>query len=739
MNTICEAEEFKDVRWKSHERDVFRDLNKDCFIAYPIKENVSTTAHKASLLVQVALGSVNLANVPEYIRRQMAGETKAVLETMHRLVRAVVECKASDSDGTTCRVALELERSMTAKAWEGRSIQLTQVPQVGPVLMRKFVAAGITTISSLAGAATGDIERIASRNPPFGKKLLDELEAFPRLTLEAHIVGDKTRGPSDMPVANVDAVLGFSNAKGKPKWRGKIPSVTFMAETTEGELAYWWRGSLRKFRAEDGNKVSLRFEVELHNCKEDIICHFSCDEIVGTAVSQILQHHLPASAFPQKPCRQSPVDYRKATAEISTTASWLDDEIDDGDMLEVIQSENAKNQDQCYSDALEDEDLWPVIDRDGNIECKEDAAQKMVTKTQKQLKSPYDDTTEETLWEPIKLPNGKYKCNHSCADAGLKKNGRACTHKCCRDGVENPRKPRKMSSKRKAEDDRTISDVARAPEKRVNGGEHSEPKAKPSQNTSSESLSTYSYRPSNVLMDLDCFDVDDEGLIDLTRADGASEGCSMNRKESVPTCNQANAQSAYTDEFSGSSVFECLVTEEHDEPAETTRLQGATVSPSSKKMYPCDLSASSQLYVKKAVPTPPGCDDFEDLLDSPALTSSNYSPSVHGDHPKRAETEEEALASMSDIFSADFAYVSKWDPVNHEHNVDLPFSQTVDQTPKDSETTALQTPQNGGAAAEVPTRGHDGSKVPTQKKFEWMTEADRDFIDEYLDLVEIID
>ncbi|ROW01252.1 hypothetical protein VMCG_05899 [Cytospora schulzeri] len=821
LNAICEAEEFKDIRWKSHERDVFRDLNKDHFIAYPIKETVSTTAHKAYLLIQVELGNVNLSNVPEYIRRPMMAETKAVLETMHRLVRAVVECKASDSDGATCRIALELERSMAAKAWEGRSIQLTQVPQVGPVLMRKFVAAGITTIHALAEAATGDIERIASRNPPFGKKIMDELEAFPRLTLETRITGHKPRNPGEMPVARIDAALGFSNEKGKLKWHGRIPSVTFMAETTEGELAYWWRGSLRKFKEEDGNKVSLQFEVELTNCTEEIICHFACDEIVGTIVSGKLHHDLPASVFPPKPCQQNTAESRKPATKIPATASWLDDEIDDGDMLGVIQ-ETTTGQEYDLPDDLDDEDLWPVIDRDGNLERDGQAPQKETTTKQKEREQFQATTAENDTWQPVKLPNGKYKCNHHCADAGVKRSGRACTHKCCRDGVDNPRKPKKTSSKRKAEDDESVIDTAteylesKSPEKRAKPDGHSRPHLKILKHTSGQGFSTSASTRNKFPIDLDGFDVDDEGLVDLTKADNVPDGNSMEMTESM--CSQLNVQSASTrkkragvrdmifgisdddvqdevkstragndtktgeavdthvvlqkgqsastDDFSGDSVFEGLARDDSNDPAEFGRVAWIK--------HPRNLSAKSQPNKTKAAQSKPnlgnnppvhyrgdasnikigtsndceeGARGGEDYLDSP--TAAEYN-SIYGHleqevNTKWGETEEEALASMSDVFSADFVDLSTWEPVDQEGSAGLAsrsHSPVVGQTPKDTDrdTMALQMPQNDGAAAdEGSPRGDDGSKEPKQKRFEWMTDADRDFLDEYLDLVEIID
>lgn len=517
---MCEADEFRDLRWRTHERDVFRELNKSPFIAYPVKETVNTTAHKASLLLQAALGCVDVSDVPEAVRRQINMDTGLLFERMHRLVRAVVECKASDLDGVTCRVALDLARSMAARTWEGKPMQLTQVPQIGPVFMRKFVASGITTVHDLVETGASNIERILSRNPPFGKKMADEIAHFPRLTLEARIAIETpwTFNQGKQPVARIDAVVGFSNTVGKPKWRGKIPSVTFMAETTEGVLAHWWRGSLKKFK-EDEHKLSLPFEVELSSVNEKIICHFSCEDIVGTVVTKTLEHGLPVSAFPSK----------ESTSQLSQTSgksatSMMDDDIRDDDLLEITTN---KGRNQSEADIVIPEDLdgdsqWPMTNQNGKNHVDD-----QVQKQKANFPSSQDSEKDNTPWQPIQLPNGKFKCNHLCADAGLKNgNGKACAHRCCREGLDVPRKPKRPTLKRKTGiDEIVVADPASNP-----SSQSMTKKSKtaiPKDQTSNESLarepltSASANRRNHPPMQLNAFELDDDGLFDLTQVEGA--------------------------------------------------------------------------------------------------------------------------------------------------------------------------------------------------------------------------
>ena len=479
-------------------------------------------AHKASLLLQAALGCVDLSDVPEVVRRQIMLDTSLLFERMHRLVRAVIECKASDLDGVTCRVALDLARSMAAKAWEGKPMQLTQVPQVGPVFMRKFVASGITTVHDLFRAGASSIERILSRNPPFGKKMTDELAHFPCLTLEARITTRNPRiiNPSAQPVARIDAVLGCSNSLGKLKWRGKVPSVTFMAETTEGVLAHWWRGSMKKFKEEDEHKFSLQFEVDLRSVKEEITCHFACEDIVGTVVTKELEHGLPASAFPSK---TEPTPQLSKTLDRSAEP-LMDDDICDNDLLEIAKV-GQDDGEACLAisgDSSIDSE-FPSIDGDGKNRLND-----RVLEQNDDLGSSRARDKENIPWQPIQLPNGKFKCNHHCADAGLKNsNGKACAHRCCREGLEAPRKPKPSISKRKAGlEEIVVTDPASQTTSKPSTKRIKKTILKGKASTKSPArqplTSASSNRQDRPMMDLDDFDLDGDGLIDLTQVDCAN-------------------------------------------------------------------------------------------------------------------------------------------------------------------------------------------------------------------------
>src|SRR5580700_2240852 len=225
---------------KPTERICFREFNKSPFIKSPIKENIYTYAHKVSLIIQIQLGGVDLPTDKDFntIRRQYSAEKAIIFDRVQRLVRCVVDCKSYDQDAVATHNALELARSISAEYWEHSPLQLRQVSGIGPAALRKLVQGDVKSIAQLASLDTASIERILSRNPPFGKNILDFVNNLPRLTLNAEIV--KVLKASTPVRVQIKVRLGFANAK-VPYLQHRALSVTFLAEVSSGRLGHHWR------------------------------------------------------------------------------------------------------------------------------------------------------------------------------------------------------------------------------------------------------------------------------------------------------------------------------------------------------------------------------------------------------------------------------------------------------------------------------------------------------------------
>jgi ATP-dependent DNA helicase HFM1/MER3 len=436
LHFVAQAAEFKHLRLKPTERVCLRELNKSPFIKAPIKENISTYAHKVSLIVQVQLGGVDLPSDKDFnsIRKQFITDTGLVFERIKRLIRCIIECKAYDRDAVATSNALELARSIAAGFWENTPLQLRQVSGIGPAGARKLIQANIRTVEELASLDTAGIERALSRNPPYGKKMLDMLAAFPRLTLEAEIVKKQMKENVSVHV-QVKALLGFRNSS-MPSWMKKAPAVTFTAATSGGNLAYIWRGPIKQLQ----NRHQLGFTVELVGAEDTVVCCLACEEIVGTAKTIVLVPGVPREAFPE---RKVVEEVEKVDENPGEDGAMPAEEIyypDDGASTRAVVKNTRRESDYGDSSIFDEiaDEFVDIYDLDAQAQVAEEG------KSKQQKGHPQQPTDE-----PVRLPNGNWQCNHACT-GGVTTKGQPCKHPCCKNGLESRPKPRKPSKKAKA-------------------------------------------------------------------------------------------------------------------------------------------------------------------------------------------------------------------------------------------------------------------------------------------------
>ncbi|KAH7419101.1 hypothetical protein BKA64DRAFT_729237 [Cadophora sp. MPI-SDFR-AT-0126] len=436
LHIICQAAEFRDLRMKSNERQYLRELNKSPFLKFPIRETVTTTPHKVSLLVQIQLGGIEDPTEKDFIqvRRQLATDRSLVFDRTQRLIHCVIDCKAHECDSVSTRHALDLARSISVGFWEYSNLQLRQVPQFGPVATRKLVSNNVSTIEELGKMDTASIERLVSKNPPFGKRTRDIVSSFPSLKLTAEVVKKVAEKTKVLPKILVKACLCYENDK-VPVWKSRKPSVTFMAETTDGKLVNFWRGNISKL--EKG--FDVRFTVELLAPDVDIKCWIACEDIVGTVKSCILKHNIPASQFPSTPLVIKSKDETTITTgegSIAEVDEFGTDEVEDEDMIAAINDVETARSDFSSDDFLDIDDAELIL----NSKVQKPKSGKIG----KEVKEK--DKKEVEILEPFQMANGKWTCNHTCRDGQPLKNGQPCKHYCCREGLDKPRKIKRKPS-----------------------------------------------------------------------------------------------------------------------------------------------------------------------------------------------------------------------------------------------------------------------------------------------------
>jgi len=366
------------------------------------------------LMVQIQLGGVDLPD-KEFAWKQYETDRSLIFDRIQRLIRCIIDCKSADCDAIATRHALDFARSLSAGSWENSNLQLRQIPGLGPAANRKLVSANINSIEKLASLDSANIERIMTRNPPFGKNMLDSLKGFPRLTLSAEILGNAHSKAGENPKIKVRALLAFSNKK-IPIWDKKRPSLTFMAETSDGTLVHFWRGNIQ--RLEKG--TDIKFTAMLCQPGDSITCYVACDEIVGTFRSFRLTSDVPASAFlPPQP--SSKLHPKPAVAQAdSEVDEFGTGGLEDYELLAAVQDAETPPS-ECGSDDFADiDELEEALNEERDEKKK----------------------TVEVL-ESVQMENGRWTCNHTCRDGQPLKNGQQCKHRCCKEGIDKPRRVRK--------------------------------------------------------------------------------------------------------------------------------------------------------------------------------------------------------------------------------------------------------------------------------------------------------
>lgn len=183
LGVVVQGEEFHEIRLKSGEKPLYREINKDTGIRFPIKVEISQSCHKISLLLQAELGAIDFPSGEQFQKHKFSfqQEKSLVLSHVNRLIRCVIDCQIAREDSTAMLNSLELARSFGAKVWDHSPLQMKQIDQVGVVSVRKLAASGIMSLEELESTESHQIEMALSKNPPFGTKLLARVREFPKL------------------------------------------------------------------------------------------------------------------------------------------------------------------------------------------------------------------------------------------------------------------------------------------------------------------------------------------------------------------------------------------------------------------------------------------------------------------------------------------------------------------------------------------------------------------------------
>lgn len=154
---------------------------------FPLKVDIALPAHKVTLIIQSVLGGIETVLNSRDHRTQYMIDQGLLFQHIHRLVRCIVDCQAYEEDSVGIRNALLLSRSFAAKVWDDSSLVLRQINEIGPAAVNKLVTANINSIDELGQTEAGRIERLLSRQQPFGRNILARVKSFPKLRISVEL------------------------------------------------------------------------------------------------------------------------------------------------------------------------------------------------------------------------------------------------------------------------------------------------------------------------------------------------------------------------------------------------------------------------------------------------------------------------------------------------------------------------------------------------------------------------
>ncbi|KAK0570280.1 ATP-dependent DNA helicase MER3 [Tilletia horrida] len=354
LETLADADEFKDIRMRQGEKALFTTLSKHEEIRFaPAK--VNGVREKIVLLLQAVLAGLSLQ---ECLGSKIAGYSPTL--------DAFGIFRHAPRYGRALQNAFMLLRSINGRSWDGTPTALRQLDGVGEKTFKILAGAGLLTISEVAKEDPRRIEMLLNRNPPYGDKLVNNAKAFPHFHLNVEQVSEDVK--DDGVLINIQVTAGLTDMGVKLKTARKESGVALSI--------------LKKISADKTFKVVCK----LSKPSQRIVVTAACDEISGSAVRSELRHTIGADKFPKVSVSPKTIEDAKreqALHELEDCIEFFDDDDDIG-----------------VDEATHDASLGKALPQGVRSDTGSAA--------QNPIRGVEDDTAAADK-EPERLPNGNYK------------------------------------------------------------------------------------------------------------------------------------------------------------------------------------------------------------------------------------------------------------------------------------------------------------------------------------------
>ncbi|KAM0792521.1 hypothetical protein ACM66B_005190 [Microbotryomycetes sp. NB124-2] len=399
LETVSNASEFREIRFRAGEKSVLAKVNKD--LKFPVAK-MSTSADKTMVLIQVVLQGIPGTDLKTDSVNPML-DANLIWPHVIRLVKCIVDILLDRKDGGV-RTAIELMRSVHTKAWDNSPFVLRLLAGIGEKSVKALSDRGISTFEALRTAEPHTIEMALNRNPPYGRKLIAQANAIPAFeikleTIEQEVVPDVgVLVTLKIKVKIVDTKPPCMTKKGQSPLFAMVLVVT-----SDYEMIEFRRVRMDSFLS-SGEK-SFNISTTLVRPSQRVFGCISCDQIAGSETRAEFKPVVPASVFPVP----EPIAANPSNGEDDATNDDWDDEAEQ---------------------AMQEVEVKASRPKQASAPARKIASQKADSFKLQAM----------TVQEPRRRPDLKFDCNHVCKDKT------SCRHLCCQQGLDKPppvRKPRK--------------------------------------------------------------------------------------------------------------------------------------------------------------------------------------------------------------------------------------------------------------------------------------------------------
>ncbi|BGP68563.1 ATP-dependent DNA helicase MER3 [Rhodotorula toruloides] len=396
LETLCSSAELGSFRFRQGEKSVLAKYNKN--LRFPT-EKVATTADRVMILIQLVLEGIPGSELRNENINPML-DARGIFAAAVRVAKCMVDVAVEREDGAI-RTMLELLRSLNGKCWDASSFVLRQLEGIGEKSYKVLVSSGIKSFEDVRECEPERLEILLNRKPPFGRKLIAQAKSIPQFEIT---VVSQHEHVLDGQGVQLEATIDLRLKQTKPLPATKKGPMklwaTVASSTSDGTFIDFRRTRIDQLLAQP---KQFDLAVVLVKPSQRIVISVSCELLAGSEVKLVVKPESKASDFPIPSLGPS----------------------EDSDMEESTEL------------------MFPTHKKRPSEKAKPQAMPESVPQAKKAA-GPIKPTVTAAATPPAprQRPDGRYECNHSCA------NKTACKHLCCREGLDKPPVKRTKSKTR---------------------------------------------------------------------------------------------------------------------------------------------------------------------------------------------------------------------------------------------------------------------------------------------------